>query len=280
MYGRPDDLGQALRRLASHRPALIAGGTDYFPARVGRPPDSDVLDLSGITALRGIVHESGAWRIGALTTWTDVVRAGLPPAFDVLVQAALEIGGLQVQNRGTVGGNLCNASPAADGMPALLALDASVELASLRGTRVLPLEAFVLGPRRTALAPDELLVALRLPAGSPASRSRFLKLGARRDLVISIAMVAVAIDVDAQDRAVRIGIAVGACGPVARRLAGLEAALLGTPRDALAGAAERALVDPAMLAPLSPIDDVRGSAGYRLDAVTTLVPRAFAGLAS
>lgn len=280
MYGRPDDLGQALRRLASHRPALIAGGTDYFPARVGRPPDPDVLDLSGITALRGIVPEAGAWRIGALTTWTDVVRAGLPPALDALVQAALEIGGLQVQNRGTVGGNLCNASPAADGMPALLALDASVELASVRGTRVLPLEAFVLGPRRTALAPDELLVALRLPAGSPASRSRFLKLGARRDLVISIAMVAVAIDVDAQDRAVRIGIAVGACGPVARRLAGLEAALLGTPRDALAGAAARALVDPAMLAPLSPIDDVRGSAGYRLDAVTTLVPRAFAGLAS
>jgi CO/xanthine dehydrogenase FAD-binding subunit len=280
VYGRPDDLGQALRCLASHRPALIAGGTDYFPARVGRPPDPDVLDLSGITALRGIVHEAGAWRIGALSTWTDVVRAGLPPAFDVLVQAALEVGGLQVQNRGTVGGNLCNASPAADGMPALLALDASVELASVRGTRVLPLEAFVLGPRRTALAPDELLVALRLPAGTPASRSRFLKLGARRDLVISIAMVAVAIDVDAQDRAVRIGIAVGACGPVARRLAGLEAALLGTPRDALAGAAARALVDPAMLAPLSPIDDVRGSAGYRLDAVTTLVPRAFAGLAS
>jgi len=280
VYGRPDDLGQALRRLASNRPALIAGGTDYYPARVGHAPEHEVLDLSRIAALRGLTPEAGGWRIGALTTWTDVVRAELPPAFDALVQAALEVGGLQVQNRGTVGGNLCNASPAADGVPALLALGASVELASVRGTRMLPLEAFVLGPRRTALAPDELLVAVRVPSGGAASRSRFLKLGARRDLVISIAMVAVAVDLDPQDRATRIGIAVGACGPAARRLAALEAALLGTSSTDLAAAAARALGDPAMLAPLSPIDDLRGSARYRLDAVSTLVPRAFAGLAS
>jgi N-methylhydantoinase B len=161
-------------------------------------------------------------------------------------------------------------------VPALLALDAEVELASVRGTRRLPLAAFVIAPRRTALAPDELLVAVRVPRGSDAARSRFLKLGNRRYLVISIAMVAVSVDADAQGRASRVGIAVGSCAPVARRLAALEARLLGTPIGALADEAVRALrASPdAMLAPLAPIDDVRGTAAYRLDAVATLVPRA------
>jgi CO/xanthine dehydrogenase FAD-binding subunit len=280
VYGRPEELGQALRWLATSRPAIVAGGTDFHPARVGRPPEAEILDLSRLAALRGITADGSGWRIGALTTWTDVARAALPPLFDALAQAALEVGGLQVQNRGTVGGNLCNASPAADGVPALLALDARVELASLRGARTLALADFVFGARRTALAPDELLVAVRLPRGTPAARSRFLKLGHRRYLVISIAMVAVSVDVDAAGRAVRVGAAVGSCSAAARRLPALEAALEGTPREAIAETAAGALRDPAVLAPLAPIDDVRGTAAYRLDAVATLLRRAFGDLAA
>ncbi len=280
MYGRPDELGQALRWLASRRPAIVAGGTDFYPARVGRATEPDVLDLSRLAALRGIVADGAHWRIGALTTWTDVARAALPSALDALVQAAVEVGGPQVQNRGTVGGNLCNASPAADGVPALLALDARVELASVRGTRTLPLAGFVLGPRRTALAPDELLVAVLVPRRGPAARSRFLKLGHRRYLVISVAMVAACVDADAEGRVSHAAVAVGACSAAARRLPALEAALIGTPRAALSDTAARAVRDPAALAPLSPIDDVRGTACYRLDAAATLVARALGALAS
>lgn len=282
MYRRPAELGQALEVLAAHRPVVLAGGTDYYPAHVDRPTDTALLDLSGIASLRGVTREAAHWRIGALTTWTDLARGALPPALAALREASVEIGGPQVQNRGTIGGNLCNASPAADGVPVLLALGAGVELASRRGSRELPLDAFVLGPRRTALADDELLVAIRVPVHGPAARSRFLKLGHRRYLVISIAMVAVAIDLDAQERATSVGIAVGACSAVARRLPELEARLLGVPLGTLAGAAARALEGSAgsLLAPLTPIDDVRGSAGYRLDAVATLVPRAFQDLAA
>jgi CO/xanthine dehydrogenase FAD-binding subunit len=282
VYRRPAELGQALEVLAAHRPAVLAGGTDYYPAHVDRPIDAALLDLSGIASLRGVTREAAHWRIGALTTWTDLARGALPPALAALREASVEIGGPQVQNRGTIGGNLCNASPAADGVPVLLALGAGVELASRRGSRELPLEAFVLGPRRTALADDELLVAIRVPAGGPSARSRFLKLGHRRYLVISIAMVAVAIDLDAQERTVSVGIAVGACSAVAQRLPELEARLLGAPLGTLAGAAARALEVSAgsLLAPLTPIDDVRGSARYRLDAVATLVPRVFQDLAA
>ena len=279
MYGRPDELGQALRWLASRRPAIVAGGTDYYPARVGRPVEPEVLDLSRLAALRGIRAEPSQWRIGALTTWTDVARAALPPALDALVQAAVEVGGPQVQNRGTVGGNLCNASPAADGVPALLALDARVELASLRGLRTLPLADFVLGPRRTALAPDELLLAVLVPRRGPTARSRFVKLGHRRYLVISVAMVAAAVDADEEGRISHAAVAVGACSAAARRLPALEGALIGTPRAALADTAARLLRDPAALAPLAPIDDVRGTARYRRDAAATLVARALAALA-
>ena len=280
MYRRPVELDQALEVLSTDRPVPVAGGTDFYPARVGRAPDERVLDLSRIAGLRGLSHHADGWRIGALTTWSDLARADLPAALRALQQAALEVGGVQVQNRGTVGGNLCNASPAADGVPVLLALDATVELASRRGTRRLPLSAFVLGPRRTALEPDELLVAIHVPEPVGTARSQFLKLGHRRYLVISIAMVAVSVDADARGCVRRIGVAVGACGPVARRLPVLESALLGVPRERLVHHAESVLADARALAPLSPIDDVRGTARFRLEAAATLVRRALSELSA
>src|SRR6185312_6061955 len=134
-YMRPVELDEALAALAARPRIVLAGGTDYYPARVGRPVDDDVLDITGLSSLQAIARTDGVWRIPALATWSDVIGADLPPLFDGLKLAAREVGGVQIQNAGTVCGNLCNASPAADGVPNLLALDATVELASLRATR-------------------------------------------------------------------------------------------------------------------------------------------------
>lgn len=272
-YLRPTNLNEALQALA-HPWTVLAGGTDFYPARVGRAIDENVLDITAIAALRGIAAQPGGWRLGATTTWSELIDAELPPLFDGLKQAAREVGGRQIQNAGTLAGNLCNASPAADGVPPLLALDAEVELAGRAGVRRLPVSAFITGNRRTVLAPGELLVAVHVPKPGGIARSAFLKLGARRYLVISIAMAAATLEVEA-DRIAAARIAAGACSAVAQRLPALEAALVGAPLD-------HRLVDRvevAQLAPLSPIDDVRGSAGYRSDAVVTMLRRLLRGLA-
>jgi CO/xanthine dehydrogenase FAD-binding subunit len=268
-------LEDALEALAARPLTVLAGGTDFYPARVGRPVREDVLDISRLAGLRGIREEGPAWRVGALTTWTDLLRHPLPPLFDGMKLAARELGGVQVQNTGTVGGNLCNASPAADGVPALLALSAEIELSSARGCRTLPLAQFITGNRTTRREPDELMTAIVVPARSAAARSTFLKLGARRYLVISIAMAALTLDFEAHGRVAHAAIAVGACSPIAQRIPALEARLLGRPR----GPELADLVRAQDFAPLSPRSDVRGTAEYRLDAAPTLVRRGLAALA-
>jgi CO/xanthine dehydrogenase FAD-binding subunit len=267
-YYRPDRCEDACRLLARGPLTILAGGTDHYPARVGRTSGEGILDLGALRELRGITRESSHWRIGATTTWTELIEAKLPPLFDGLKRAAREVGGLQIQNAGTVAGNLCNASPAADGVPPLLALDASVEIRGEGGARVLPLDKFILGPRKTTLAAGELVSAVLVPRPRPPACSHFLKLGARRYLVISIAMVAATVVHD-NGRVRSARVAIGACSPVARRLPQLEQALEGAKLDANLGA--RALAGH--LAPLSPIDDVRADAGYRLDAALTLTRR-------
>jgi len=281
-WSRPVDLGDALSRLREGRWTVLAGGTDYYAGRVGRPLDEPLLDITGIDALRGIAQAriagAPALRVGALTTWSELLRASLPAAFDALTLAAREVGGPQVQNRGTLGGNLCNASAAADGAPALLALDASVELASVAGVRTLPLSGFLLGNRRTARRADEILAAVLLPLPGAGARSLFLKLGHRRYLVISIAMAGLALEADAQGRVARCAVAVGACSEVAQRLPALERRVLGMPAARLAGEAS-SLLDDEALAPLAPLDDVRGSAAYRREAAAQLIARGLAELA-
>ncbi len=269
-YLRPEQLDEALGALAAGPRVVVAGGTDHYPARAVWEPEEDIVDIGAVAGLRGIGRSGGAWRIGALATWTDVIEAPLPPLFAGLVRAAHQVGGWQVQNEGTVLGNVCNASPAADGIPALLALGASVELSSRAGVRVVPLQAFVLGPRRTARRPDELATALLVP--ERAGKSVFLKLGGRSHLVISISMVAVSLGLDRGGRVDWAGVAVGSCGPAASRLPGLEAALLG-------GVPDPALVRTEHLAALAPIDDVRATAAYRLQATEMLLRRALEALA-
>ena len=276
-YLRPTALDDALAALSSRPLTVLAGGTDFYPARVGAPLNDDVLDITALQSMRAIEEHADHWRIPALATWTDILRAALPPRFDGLKLAAREIGGRQVQNAGTLCGNLCNASPAADGVPVLLSLDADVELASLERRQTTPLADFIRGNRVTALAPDQLMVAVRIPKPrAERARGHFLKLGARRYLVISIVMVAAALEADAAGRVVRAAVSVGACSPVAQRLPALEQALVGRPCNAALGEA----VTDAHTAPLAPVNDARGSADYRLDAARTLTARTLAGLGS
>jgi CO/xanthine dehydrogenase FAD-binding subunit len=269
-YARPITPDEAIALLAEGGWKVLAGGTDFYPAQGVRPIAENILDVGAIVSLRGVREEVDHIVIGAATTWTDILRARLPMAFDALKLAAREVGSIQIQNTGTIAGNLCNASPAADGVPALLVLDAEVELASARGVRRLSLADFVLGNRRTACAADELLTAIRVPKPSTAGRSSFVKLGARRYLVISIAMAAVRVETGADGRIAGCAIAVGACSPVARRLEGLEADLVGLPGEASA----LSVICGRHFDGLSPIADVRGSAEYRVEAAREIVGRA------
>jgi CO/xanthine dehydrogenase FAD-binding subunit len=279
-YLQPTRLEAALAELARTPCTVIAGGTDIYPACVGAEPPASLVDVSRLPETRGIAWSADgrALRIGAASTWSDLVRAPLPSYLRALVQAACEVGGVQIQNRGTLGGNLCNASPAADGIPPLLALDATLELASQRGQRVLPVDRFVLGNRRTALDTDELLTSIVVPARSSKAASIFLKLGHRRYLVISIVMVAVVLDFDALDHVSYCGVGVGACSAAACRLPALEQGLTGVARRDLRSRATQ-LLDAGALAPLAPIDDVRATRDYRLEAARCLIERGLGELA-
>ena len=270
MYARPRTIEEATEAMRADGALAICGGTDVFPAHAGKPLARPLVDLSRVEGLRGIGVDDRVVRFGAATTWSDILRADLPAAFDGLKAAAREVGSLQIQNRGTIAGNICNASPAADGVPPLLSLDASVEIAGPSGRRVLPLAAFITGYRRTALAPGEIVASVNVPRPSPVGRSAFVKLGARRYLVISILMAAAVIERDAEGRIARAAIAVGAASPVAQRLPELEAAL----RELAPGERPSALVEQRHFAGLAPIDDVRATAAYRLEAARAAVGEA------
>ncbi|MCG6904949.1 MAG: FAD binding domain-containing protein [Rhodobacter sp.] len=272
-YHRPTDLTQALALLAGGNLCVAAGCTDLFPATTAKSLPGDVLDITAIAGLRGVTPVDGGWRIGAATTWSDLIAADLPPAFNGLKLAAREVGSVQIQNAGTIAGNLCTASPSGDGVPCLLTLDASVELCSSRGSRVLPLAEFLTGARRTARLADEMVSAILVPGYAGMGMGHFLKLGARKYLIIAIAMVAARLETDGE-LICRAAIAVGACSAVATRLPELEAALSG---QRLAGCAE--LVTNELVGPrLSPIDDIRADQAYRRMAATELVRRALADL--
>jgi CO/xanthine dehydrogenase FAD-binding subunit len=287
-FESPTSIKAALTLLAQGFKPL-AGGTDYYPSKVGEPLRESLLNLMQIAGLRYISElDSGGFDLGSMATWRDclkwVQKPNTPNFVAVLGEAAAQVGGWQVQNRGTIGGNLCNASPAADGTVALLALDAKVtlaraeilpnkEIASVLYRR-LDLIEFVLGNRQTAKAPGELLTAVHVPGLSRRAQSAFCKLGNRKYLVISIVMVAVVLDFDEAGGVVHCRIAVGSCNKAAVRVQALEARLIGTPVQDVVQKAQQnlQLIDSIV----QPIDDVRGTAVYRRDAAGTLVLRALA----
>ena len=281
-YVRPVDLDDALARLSERPHRILAGGTDVYPvdaAAVGwgkpgidHPDNLPILDIGGLDALGGIRHLPDRTEIGALVTWTEAIDSDLPAWFDCLRMAAHEVGGRQIQNRGTLAGNLCNASPAADGVPPLLVLNARVRLRHRGGSREIPLRDFITGNRRTCLRTGELMTAIVIPSPATGARSTFLKLGARRYLVISIAMTAACLELkDGRIRDARL--AVGACSEIAQRLPGLEARLENAPACEAPD-----MVREEDFAALSPLDDVRASASYRRHGARILVRRALDAL--
>lgn len=274
-YVRPENLHEALSLLSDSAQQsesawqILSGGTDFYPAVLECPAPDRVLDIHSLRDLKTIDVNASHVRIGAGVTWGDIIDAPLAPAFDCLKLAAREVGSVQIQNRATLVGNICNASPAADGVPPLLTLDAEVELSASSGTRLLPLQEFILGNRKTARRRDELVTAVVVPLAAAAGHSGFAKLGARKYMIISISMVAVRLRCDERSCVADAAISVGSCSLVAQRMTQLESQLLsGNVNDNIS-----ALVTEEHVSTLAPIDDVRSSGHYRTHASLILLRR-------
>lgn len=258
----------ALRAEGGWRP--IAGGTDLMvqlEAGVGEAPER-VLDLSRLAELKGVDTDGYDVSIGALTTYTELRHSPLLSArLHALAEVAATVGAAQIQNRGTIGGNICNASPAGDTLPVLLAVDAVFECGSTEGIREVPARDFWTGYRQTALRDDELLVRIRFPVDR-SRRTRFRKVGTRAAQAISKVVIAVSYrDDDGAWRDVRV--ALGSVAATTIRAHATEAVLEGSrPNEAVADEAAGALAEE-----LSPIDDVRSTAGYRRSVAARVLHR-------
>jgi CO/xanthine dehydrogenase FAD-binding subunit len=269
----PANLEQALEQLRDHPGAeVLAGGTDLWPQwTAARRRPEQVLSLHKLSGLRGISDEGAALRIGAATTHTDLVRSELVArACPALAEAAATVGAVQIQNQGTIGGNVINASPAADLPPPLVAAGAALELTSAaRGPRTVALDAFYRGYREIDRAPDELLTAILVPALPAGGREAFHKVGTRRAQAISKVMGACRLTFGADGTIATAGVAFGSVAATVLRLTELEGWLVGRAADATTAeaAGERAA------AAVHPIDDVRSSADYRVHVVGQLVRR-------
>lgn len=274
-YCEPSSLSEALSLLAEHREraCVLAGGTDLFVRmRTAAVRPTVVLDLKRVPGLEGI-HESdaGALRIGALTSHADIEASeAIRIRYPALATAARSVAGVQIRNRGTVGGNVCNASPAADLATPLLAFGALVRIAGPKDVRQMPLDGFFVGPGRIVLAPDEILTGVLLPASAPWTGSDFQR-AIRAAVDIALVNVAVALTLEAGDGICREArVALGAVAPTPMLASAAAAALRGqrvTP-ETIAAAARAAAAEA------RPISDVRASAEYRRDQVEVLTARA------
>jgi CO/xanthine dehydrogenase FAD-binding subunit len=252
----PRSLDEALDLKAERPEAVpVQGGTDVMvELNFDRSRPDAVLNLNEVPELRGWSREDGILRLGAGLTYTEAMQAPLADDFCALAEASRTVGGPQIRNRGTLGGNLGTASPAGDALPPLLVADAEVELASARGSRTLPLRQFVVGPKRNLLEPDELIVAVRVrPAGT---RQTFMKIGPRNAMVIAVVSLALAVDEERGE----VQAAFGSAGPV--------------PGIVTASIDERDELPDRVAEAASPIDDVRGTAVYRRHALSVLAARA------
>jgi CO/xanthine dehydrogenase FAD-binding subunit len=272
----PRSLEEAYAALAADpAPRPIAGGTDLMVAltgELGEPPAS-VIDLWGLDALRGIALDGDTLVLGALTTYTEIRRSPLcEEHLPALAEAAGTIGAAQIQNRGTLGGNIANASPAGDSLPVLLAADASFVLGSARGEREVPAASFWTAYRETALRPDELILRIRIPL-RPGHEMRFRKVGTRRAQAISKIVMAVAWRDGTADTWRDVRVALGSMAPTPVRATRTEGALEGMPPTP--ETADRAA--EVLAAELRPIDDVRSTAGYRRIAAARVLHRLVRG---
>jgi CO/xanthine dehydrogenase FAD-binding subunit len=252
----PRTLEEALRLKAElPKSRFVQGGTDLMvELNFGRSRPSALVNLAELADLKGWSRENGDLRLGAGLTYTAAMRPELAELFPALAEASRTVGSPQIRNRGTIGGNLGTASPAGDALPPLLVERARVDIASVRGVRTLPLEEFLLGVKRNALEPDELVTSVRLrPSGGPQT---FMKVGPRNAMVIAICSLAVVVDPEAGEVRASFGSAATTAKSVTVPLAD-------------AGSLPQRVVDAA-----SPIDDVRATAAYRRHALRVLAGRA------
>jgi CO/xanthine dehydrogenase FAD-binding subunit len=252
----PRTLDEALRLKAEQPGAVpIEGGTDVMvDLNFDRARPEALLNLNEVDELKGWSRENGTLRLGASLTYTEAMQPPLAALLPALAEASRTIGSPQIRNRGTVGGNLGTASPAGDALPPLLLDGAEVELASVRVRRRLPVQDFLIGPKRNALAPDEVIVAVYVrPSGN---RQTYMKVGPRNAMVIAVCSLALAVDRERGE----LRAAYGSAGPV--------------PALVTAPMAERETFPEEVAAAASPIDDVRGTARYRRHALRVLTARA------
>jgi CO/xanthine dehydrogenase FAD-binding subunit len=252
----PTNLAEALRVQAERPDAVpIQGGTDVMvELNFDRGRPEVLLNLNEVPELRGWSRENGAIRLGSGLTYAEAMEAPLVDLLPALAEASRTVGSPQIRNRGTIGGNLGTASPAGDALPPLLIEGASVELASVRGVRTMPLRGFLVGPKRNAAEPDELITAVRVePSGASQT---FMKVGPRNAMVIAVCSLALAADRDRNE----LRASFGSAGPVA--------GLVTSPISEASSFAEK------VAAAATPIDDVRGTAAYRRHALRVLASRA------
>jgi CO/xanthine dehydrogenase FAD-binding subunit len=268
---RPSSLTEALAVKAERPDAVpIAGGTDVMvELNFDHRRPGALLDLNRVTELAEWTETDGRIRLGASVPYVRVI-AELGEVLPALAMASRTVGSPQIRNRGTVGGNLGAASPAGDTHPVLLVLGAEVEVASVRGTRLIPAEEFYLGVKRNALEPDELITAVHLPAD--AGPQQFAKVGTRNAMVIAVCSFALALHLDTRE----IRAAVGSAAPTPRRATAAEeflsAELPWSTKASVADSVKRRFGELVSQAS-SPIDDVRGSADYRRHALSVLARR-------
>ena len=273
----PETLGLLAERAANgEKTVLLAGGTDWFVERHVAPPEEQgalplVVDVSRLEGLRKVALENDTLRVGAAVPYLELRNDARVAARCPLLSAmARDVGALQIQARGTLGGNLASGSPAADGVCALAALDATLLLRSLRGARRIPLSGFYTGYRRSVLAADELIEAIEIalpPAGSPFA---WRKVGTRQAQAISkVALAAVA--VVESGRCKRLGLGMASVAPTVAFLPATRTLGLSRPLGEITDAD----VEKAVLADVSPIDDIRSTAAYRRHVAVRLVARFF-----
>ncbi len=262
LFFAPDTLGEALSILSNNPDTVVlAGGTDLWPLWTsGEARPDKVLSLHRLSALRAIELEDDHLRIGAACTHTDLVQSEVVARISPnLPLAAATIGAMQIQNQGTVGGNVVNASPAADLPPPLVAAEALVELSSDAGVRRVAIDAFYRGYRDIDRRPEELVTAVLVPPLPERGREHFRKVGTRRAQAISKVVGACRLHMADDGTIARAGVAFGSVGPTVVRAFGLETWLVGqTPNEVTADAAAQVARDL-----VKPIDDLRSSAAYR-----------------
>jgi CO/xanthine dehydrogenase FAD-binding subunit len=271
-FVRPTTFADALAEKAAQPDAVpILGGTDLMVGlNAGRRPPPVLLDLSAVEELRSFVTDGATIRIGAGMTYALIIDE-LGRLCPGLAAAARTVGSPQIRNRATLAGNLGTASPAGDTHPVLIAARAVVAVESVRGPREIPIDEFYLGPKRNALAPDELIAAVRMPIA--AGPQQFAKVGPRNAMVIAVCSIAVVLDA----RARTVGVGIGSAAPTPRRVPGAEALARELPwrRGELGADVARRFGD-AVSAAATPIDDVRGTAAYRRHALAVLARRTLA----